>query len=100
MIRDLSMKHFWLIALLALLTAPAYAQVDLSGEWQALYDEDAQERGPGPDLGDYLGLPINAAARAKAEAWNASLLTLPEWQCRPHPADYGTRGPSNMRIWK
>src|SRR5450432_3717597 len=94
------MRPISLFTILALAVTPAFSQVDLAGEWQALYHEDAQERVPGPDLGDYLGLPINAAARAKAESWNASLLTLPEWQCRPHPADYGTRGPSNMRIWK
>ena len=27
-------------------------------------------------------------------------MTLPEWQCRPHSADYIWRGPSNLRIWK
>ena len=83
-----------------LLAVPAFAQVDLAGEWQVLYYEDAQERIPGPDLGDYLGLPINAAARAKAKAWDASLLRLPEWQCRPHPADYSSRGPANLRLSK
>ena len=94
------MKVFGTLCLVALLGAPLYAQVDLVGEWGQRQHEDQPERGPGPELGDYLGLPINAAARAKADAWDASLLTLPEWQCRPHPADYGTRGPSNMRIWK
>ena len=84
----------------ALLGAPLYAQVDLVGEWGQRQHEDQPERGPGPELGDYLGLPINAAARAKADAWDASLLTLPEWQCRPHPADYIWRGPSNLRISK
>jgi cyclase len=32
--------------------------------------------------------------------WDASIQTLPEWQCRPHPADYGSRGPADLRIWK
>jgi len=27
-------------------------------------------------------------------------LTLPEHQCKPHPADYGPRGPALLRIWK
>ena len=93
-------NHVWLVTVMALAVTPLWAQVDLAGEWQALYHEDAQERVPGPDIGDYLGLPINAAARVKAEAWNASLLTLPEWQCRPHPADYSSRGPANLRLWK
>jgi len=36
----------------------------------------------------------------RADTWDASVHTLPEWQCRPHPADYGTRGPANIRVWK
>jgi len=80
------------------LAAPAAAQVDLSGNWAPLFHEDQPERVPGPEIGDYLGLPINDADRAKAEAWSPSLLTLPEHQCKPHPAAYGYRGPSNMRI--
>jgi hypothetical protein len=82
------------------LTSSSFAQVDLVGEWGARYHEDQPERIPGPDIGDYLGLPMNDAARLRADSWDASLLTLPEWQCRPHPADYGTRGPANLRIWK
>jgi hypothetical protein len=62
--------------------------------------EDQPERAPGPELGDYLGLPINDAARLRAAAWDASIQTLPEWQCRPHSADYIWRGPSNLRISK
>ena len=71
---------------------------DLSGTWAARVHEEQPERGPGPDLGDYLGLPLTDAARERADNWDASLLTLPEWQCRPHPADYGPRH-SNVRIW-
>lgn len=81
-------------------TAPVFAQVDLVGEWGARFHEDFHERIPGPDIGDYLGLPINNAARLRADSWDASLHTLPEWQCRPHPADYGSRGPADLRVWK
>jgi glyoxylase-like metal-dependent hydrolase (beta-lactamase superfamily II) len=83
-----------------LLSAPLFAQYDLTGEWGARYHEDQPERIPGPELGDYLGLPINDAAQLRADSWDASIATLPEWQCRPHPADYGTRGPADLRIWK
>jgi len=81
-------------------SAPAWAQVDPSGEWAPRFHEDQPERIPGPDIGDYLGLPINDAARMRGDTWDASLLTLPEHQCKPHPADYGPRGPANLRIWK
>ena len=84
----------------ALVSAPAYAQVDFSGEWAPRFWEDQPERAPGPELGDYLGIPINDAARARAAAWEASIQTLPEWQCRPHSADYIWRGPSNLKITK
>jgi glyoxylase-like metal-dependent hydrolase (beta-lactamase superfamily II) len=83
-----------------LVSCPLFAQYDLTGEWGPLYHEDQPERIPGPELGDYLGLPITDAARLRADSWDASIATLPEWQCRPHPADYGTRGPANLRIWK
>jgi hypothetical protein len=84
----------------ALTTAPASAQIDLAGEWAPLFHEDQPERIPGPEIGDYLGLPITDAARLRGDSWSASILTLPEHQCKPHPADYGPRGPANLRIWK
>jgi len=74
--------------------------MDFSGDWAPRFYEDQPERVPGPEIGDYLGLPINAAARMRADTWDASIYTLPEWQCRPHSADYIWRGPSNLRIWK
>lgn len=86
--------------LLIAATARMLAQIDFSGEWLPRFHEDQPERVPGPELGDYLGLPINDAARMRAYSWDASLLTLPEWQCRPHSADYIWRGPSPVRIWK
>ena len=55
----------------------ASAQAILAGNWAPYrYHEDEQDRGPGPDLGDYLGLPINSAARLFADSWDASRLTL------------------------
>ena len=80
--------------------APAFAQVDFTGEWAPRFYEDQPERVAGPELGDYLGLPITEAARMRADTWNAAIQTLPEWQCRPHSADYIWRGPSNLHIWK
>jgi hypothetical protein len=88
------------LALIALAIPCAFAQVDFSGEWAPRFHEDQPERVPGPELGDYLGLPINAASRMRAYSWNASIMTLPEWQCRPHSADYIWRGPSPVRISK
>jgi hypothetical protein len=65
-------------------SGPAFAQVDFSGEWAVRQHEDQQERGPGGELGDYTGIPLNDAARLRADSWDAALYGLPEWQCRPH----------------
>ena len=95
-------RHLRRIALtgaLLALAAPASAQFDITGSYNALFHEDQPERIPGPLLGDYLGLPINDSARAFAEAWDASRLTVPEHQCRAHSSPYILRGPLNMRIW-
>lgn len=81
-------------------SAPASAQVDMSGFWNGLLHEDQLERVPGPSLGDYLGLPINDHARAFAESWDASRLTVPEHQCRAHASPYIYRGPLLLRIWE
>ena len=80
--------------------SPVSAQVDFSGEWAPRFWEDNPERVPGPELGEFAGIPISEAARLRAEAWDASIQTLPEWQCRPHSADYIWRGPSPLRISK
>jgi cyclase len=77
---------------------PASAQVDLGGMWAPIFHEDQLERVPGPEIGDYSGLPINDAARMRADSWMSSLLTLPEHQCKPHPSTYGFRGVGNLRI--
>jgi hypothetical protein len=42
------------------LTVPAFGQVDFSGNWAPLYHEDFPERIPGPELGDYMGIPMTA----------------------------------------
>ena len=84
-----------------LFSTPAFAQIDFTGEWAPLYHEDAPERGPGPELGDYLELPINDAARMRADSWDADRISVvQEYQCRPHASDYGLRGLGNMRIWR
>ena len=67
------MKFYSVGLLFLLAAAPASAQVDFSGEWAPRFHEDQPERVPGPELGDYLGLPINDAARLRADSWDASM---------------------------
>jgi hypothetical protein len=88
-----------LMAAQAALASRALGDIDLSGEWANRVHEDQIERGPGPEIGDFTGLPINEAARRRGMSWDASLLTVPEHQCGAHPANYGAMH-SNIRIWK
>ncbi len=96
--REVRLK--WLVLGLALAAVPAAAQINLMGYWSPIFHEDFYERIPGPEIGDYLGLPITDAARLRAESWDASLLSLPEHQCKPHPSTYGFRGVGTLRIWE
>jgi len=41
--------------------------VDFTGEWAPRFHQDQPEHVPGPELGDYLGIPINGAARMRGE---------------------------------
>ena len=77
----------------------AEAQVNLAGVWTATYGEDYPDRIPGPELGDYAGLPLNDANRLRAQSWSASILSLPHYQCRVHPADYANSF-ADIRIWE
>jgi hypothetical protein len=82
-----------------LFVIPAAAQVDFTGEWSPLYHENAPERGPGPELGDYTEFPLNDAARLQADSWDADRISVvQEYQCRPHGPDYGIRSLGTLRI--
>jgi hypothetical protein len=87
----------FLILASMLSVASAFAQIDFSGEWMPNGNEDSIGN---PYVGDWLGIPMNDASRARSEAWAASVQTLPEWQCRPHGFAYIFRGPSQLRISK
>ena len=93
-----SQCYRWL-ALLALgLTGQCLAQSNFVGVWNAHVTEDWPDRIPGPELGDYAGLPLNANDRMRAQSWSASILSLPDYQCRVHPSDYANSF-ADIRIW-
>jgi len=83
-----------LAALVVLASAPAFAQVDLTGMWAARNHEDLEGMLPG----DYAGLPINDEARARADAWSLSYLAMPERQCIMYTSHYMVRGPQSLQI--
>ena len=81
------------------LGGPAAAQLDLSGEWGAIFHEDLPHRG-GMRLGDYTGLPLNEAGYLRAATWDEAMRSIPEWQCIPHVVTYALRGPATIRFSK
>ena len=89
-----------LAVVFAAVPGAAHAQdIDFTGQWNPIFHEDGPERLPGPELADYLGLPINDAARQRAESYDADRISaVPEYECRPHAADYAMRGLANLRI--
>src|SRR3954471_3131833 len=92
---------FVLMGMVCFTPLTAGAQVNLSGVWDNLgiLHEDWPDRLFGPELGDYTGVPLTDAARLRADSWDASLITLPEYQCRVHPSDY-VPSFAGMRIWE
>ena len=92
------------VAMLALVTGllaatPAFAQVDLSGNWAARLHEDWIERAPGPDPVDYLGLPISEEGRLRALTYTAAAISQPDRQCLYYPPHYVVIGPQGFKVW-
>jgi len=88
---------FATVVAMTLASVPALAQMDFAGEWRPVPGEDSTGN---PIIGDYFGIPVNEAGILRADTYDALILDLVEWQCRPHPVDYMPRGPSAFRIWK
>ena len=85
-------------AFIAVGAPSASAQVSLVGNWGNVSHEDQPERGGGPPMGDWAGLPLSEEGKLRAQSWNAAILTVPEHQCKPHPSTYGYRGIGGPRI--
>ena len=84
-----------ILALVCGLARPASAQSDMAGTWTATITEDNLEDAI---IGFYIGIPMNKAAQKRTAAYQEALLTMPEWQCRPHGANYVMRSPQG-RQW-
>lgn len=93
--------HRFLILLIpaTIFGLPLWAQVDLLGNWTARLHQDFADRGPGPEAVEYLGMPLNEDARAKALSYSASELASPEHQCTLYPPTYLAFGPFGIKMW-
>ena len=92
--------HVVLFLMTILLSVPAFAQIDFSGEWAVRNHEDCLTNSCQPPLGDYLGTPLNAAGRLRAETSAESIWGIPEYQCRPHSPAHQWRGVGGSRFQK
>jgi hypothetical protein len=89
-----------LILTAVLIAGRADAQSDLSGEWAIRLHSDQVKRFEGPRLGDYTGLPINDAARLRADSWDAKIHNVHEHQNADYSSILDVWNPSNLRISK
>ncbi len=78
---------------------PALAEIDLSGSWAAINDEDAMERGAGPNPDDWAGIPFNEAGRARALSFEQSTISMPERICWFQTQWHIAAGPFSLRMW-
>ena len=88
-------KGLWFLLLMLVLvpSRPAWAQVDVGGQWSPRTYND------GRDIGDYTGIPLNEAGRMKSATFSPEQVDLPENVCRPHAFDLGLRvAPSQLYI--
>jgi hypothetical protein len=79
-------------------TAQAAAPVDFTGYWVSLVTEDWRFRMLTPGKGDYAGVPLNAAARKVADAWDPAKDEAAGEQCRSYGAPAIMRVPGRIHI--
>ena len=77
--------------------APA---IDRSGYWSPVLHEDFMERGPGSEIADYGGFPLNEAGRLWALSYDPSRVTLRHHQCEAYVTPYQMRALGNFRMWE
>src|ERR1041385_1792593 len=94
-----SVVLFGCLASVGLLNAQT-AAVDFSGYWTGNMQEDGAERGAGPELVDYGGIPLNEAGRLWALSYDTSRLTSRFHQCDGYVAPYSVRAIGNTLVWR
>ena len=92
------MRAVIFLSLLAM-SAPAFAQFELTGSYAPRLYEDYIERGPGSDLGDYSGVPLTDEGRAKALLYTSNLPSILERQCLAQSSMVFQYRPRGLKIW-
>ena len=76
----------------------ASAQVDLVGTWVGINNQEATDRGGGPRMVDYTGIPLNEEGRAKALSYSPNVYGQIERQCVHYNPSYTLIGPFGFPI--
>ena len=76
----------------------AAAPIDLTGTWVSIVTQDWRWRMVTPPKGDYRGIPMNAAARAIADAWDPARDEAAGEACRSYGAAAIMTVPGRLRI--
>jgi hypothetical protein len=79
-------------------TPRAAAPIDLTGYWVSVVTEDWRYRMVTPPKGDYPGLPLNAAARQAAAAWDPAKDEADGNACRSYGVGNVMRVPGRVHI--
>jgi hypothetical protein len=79
-------------------TSKAAAPIDLTGYWSAVVSEDWRYRMTLAPKGDAAGVPLNAAGRQAAGAWDPARDEAAGEQCRAYGAAAGMRMPGRLHI--
>jgi hypothetical protein len=79
-------------------TPKATAAIDMTGYWVAVVTEDWMFRMVTPPKGQYLGVPLNAAARRVADAWDPAKDEAAGEQCKSYGAAAVMRVPGKLHI--
>ena len=109
-------RVFALIALLFVLALPLSAQppqggrggatqspqaaalIDLTGYWVSIVNEDWRFRMVTPAPGDYQGVPMNAASKQVADAWDPAKDEAAGEQCKSYGAPALLRAPGHLHF--
>jgi len=76
----------------------AAAPFDITGYWAAVVTQDWRFRAVIPPKGDYAGVPLNAAARRVADAWDPAKDEAAGQHCRAYGAANIMRIPGRLHI--
>ena len=74
------------------------APIDLTGYWVSIVNEDWRFRMTVPPPGDYMGVPMNAAAGKVADAWDPAKDEAAGNQCKAYGAPALLRQPGHLHI--